>query len=447
MLAACWDLHLWRAVSAARRATDRGQYLSATADNATPARAPSKLPQPGFSRAWPGLRVFWSWWRNALGTWLPPRFRAVFGLAQQRLLLQHDNATLTLSLALPLQPGEYTLRELAVLPWGAETLGDSNDDTRNSTRIGPRADAGGGEPLARLLAPRINSLPRRLLLPARVGLRRRLSLPAAAADRLREVLGFEIDRQTPFTLDEVYYDARVISRRGDGQIEAELIVVPRANLESALAALGAPLQDTLSGVDMADAGGMPLGINLLPSAQRRRRRDPRAAWNAGLVVFAAVALAAGLWQVLSNREAATDKFETAVKQRSALAKKISAEKKQLVDLVEGLRFLQQTRNDRPSTVEVLDELTRRFPDNTYAEKISIEGNRILIIGLSSEAPRLVERLQGSKLWNSMNLTGALLPEPIKGKDRFTLSGDLTVAPAPGKSTSGRPRAANVVDQP
>ncbi len=391
-----------------------------------PARASSKLPQARFSRAWPGLRGFWTWWLTALGSWLPPRLRAVFGLAQQRLLLRHEGETLSLALTLPAQPGELPVRELAELPWTAESADE--------------------EPLSRLLVSRINSLPRWLLLPSRGGLRRRLSLPAAAADRLREVLGFEIDRQTPFTLDEVYYDARLLGRRGDGQIDAELIVVPRASLEHALDALGAPLRATLAGVDMADVDGLPLGINLLPGAQRRHHRDPRAAWNIGLAVVTLAALGAGLWQIRANREAAADAFEIEAKRRSAQAKTVSAEKKQLVDLVEGLRFLQQTRSGRPSTVEVLDELTRRLPDSTYIEKVSIEGDQIMIMGLSSEAPRLVERLQTSKLWKSMNLTGALLPDPAKGKDRFTLAAELTIAPS-ARAKPGRQGAANRAREP
>ena len=391
-----------------------------------PSRASSKLPQARFSRAWPGLRGFWTWWLTALGSWLPPRLRAVFGLAQQRLLLRHEGETLALALTLPVQPGELPMRELAELPWTAEAADE--------------------EPLSRLLVSRINSLPRWLLLPGRAGLRRRLSLPAAAADRLREVLGFEIDRQTPFTLDEVYYDARLLGRRGDGQIDAELIVVPRASLEHALDGLGASLRATLAGVDMADADGLPLGINLLPGAQRRRHRDPRAAWNIGLAVVALAALSAGLWQIRANREAAADAFEIEAKRRSAQAKTVSTEKKQLVDLVEGLRFLQQTRSGRPSTVEVLDELTRRLPDSTYIEKVSIEGDRILIMGLSSEAPLLVERLQTSKLWQSMNLTGALLPDPAKGKDRFTLAAELTIAPS-ARAKPVRQGAANQAREP
>lgn len=358
---------------------------------------------------------------NALGSWLPPRLRAVFGLAQQRLLLQRQDDTLSLVLALPAQPGETPLRPLAELPWDATS-------------------AAAEEPLSRMLAPRINSLPRWLLLPVRSGLRRRIALPAAAVDRLRDVLGFEIDRQTPFAADEVYYDARLIGRRGDGQIDAELVVVPRASLEQSLAGLGPSLTATLAGVDMVDAEGRPLGVNLLPGAQRSRRRDPRAVWNLTLIAVTLAAAGAGLWQIRENRSAAADAFEVEAKRRSQQARKVSEEKKQLVDLVEGLRFLQQTRNGRPSTVEVLEELTRRMPDNTFVEKVSIEGDRILIIGLSSEAPRLVERLQSSKLWNSMNLTGQLMTDPTKGKDRFTLEAKLAVVATEKGRRAAKPGA-------
>ncbi|HTL14900.1 MAG TPA: PilN domain-containing protein [Thermomonas sp.] len=333
--------------------------------------------------------------------------RAVFGLAQQRLLVETRGDMLQLGLTLPAQPGEAPVRTLAELPQEAV-----------ATAV--------GDPLARILSPRIAGLPRWLVLPASTGLRRRLTLPAAAADRLRDVLGFEIDRQTPFSADDVHHDARLIGRRGD-QLDAELVVVPRAALDQALATLGEPLVATLAGVDIAGPDGLPLGVNLLPGARRRRRRDPRAAWNAGLVVIALAAAGAGLWQIRGNREAAADALEAAVKLRSQKARDVSAQKKELVDLVEGLRFLQQTRNGRPTTVEVLDELTRRLPDDTYVEKVSIEGDNLLIIGLSSQAPQLVEKLQSSKLWHAMNFTGALMPDPTKGKDRFTLVAQLTVS--------------------
>src|SRR3546814_12680797 len=81
-----------------------------------------------------------------------------------------------------------------------------------------------------------------------------MSLPAAAAERLRDVVAFEIDRQTPFAAADVHYDAHVLGRNGE-QIEAELVVVPRATFDAAMAALGT-VPGTVAGVDV---GGDELG--------------------------------------------------------------------------------------------------------------------------------------------------------------------------------------------
>ena len=409
---------------------------------------------------------------------MPARLRAVFGLGGQRLLLRREGDELVLAMvaapgeAPPRTPGAgAALRDFGSVPW--EAVAQHGDETP------PAVD-----PLSAVLAPRVESLPRWLLLPAQGALRRHVTLPGAAADRLRDVLRFEIDRQTPFSVDEVYFDARPLGRRGDGMIDAELVVIPRARLDAALAALAPPLRATLAGVDLAlpnaidspaaapgaaaqgaqppgadplaagvAAAAVPaegafaplapvsaLGVNLMPSAQRRHRRDPLAVWNLALGALATAAIALGLWQILANRTAAADAYEAETKQRSAQARKVAAERKQLIDLVEGLRFLQQTRSGRPTSVEVLADLTRRLPDSTYVERVTIEDRRLMVVGLSSEASRLVERLQGSDLWRSMTLTGALQPDPRTGKDRFTLTAELVVE-TPAERKPAKPNGA------
>jgi general secretion pathway protein L len=304
------------------------------------------------------------------------------------------------------------VQEIAQLPWTAQEAGQ------------------GDELLASLLVPRVSDMPRWLLLPAGAGLRRRLPFPAAAAERLRDVVGFEIDRQTPFAVADVRFDARVVSRDGD-QIEAELVAVPRATLDASLASLGT-LGGTIAGVDMAGDDGRPLGINLLADARRHRRADPWRAWNWAFAALAVVALALAMWQVLANRRAAADAFAEKADARARQARQVATEKRQLVDLVEGMAFLQRTRAARPTTVEVLDELGRLLPDSTYLEKLSIEGDQILLIGQSSEASALVGQLEGSKLWRSPALTGALQPDPRTHRDRFTMTAQLAVDAAPDK---------------
>jgi general secretion pathway protein L len=368
---------------------------------------------PGLGRSMGAASRFFSWWRDALSSWLPARWRALFGLAAERLLLVPQAGEVQL-----LKAGPAGLEPLAALPLPVTPA---------------ELDA--------VLESRLASLPRWSLLPAVQVLRRPLLLPAAAAERLREVVGFEIDRQTPFTAEAVYFDARIVGRRADGQLEAELVVVRRQGVDRALESLG-PIAQGLAGLDVADADGQPLGVNLLPPALRVRRASPARTWNLIAVVVALLALVFAGWQVLSNRRAAADGFAAEVERSAAQARGVAAQRQQLVDLVEGARFLQAQRAARPTTVEILDELTRLLPDNTYLEKVSVEGDRLLLIGLSPEAPGLVKVLEGSKLWTSPALTGALQMDRRTRLDRFSMTAQLAGPKPPSNTAKPARRTAN-----
>src|SRR5690606_8485735 len=90
----------------------------------------------------------------------------------------------------------------------------SVQDADGLRELAPRVPVVDGD--ATFLPPEYANLPRWLLLPAGLGLRRRLALPAAAAERLRDVVGYEIERQTPFAADAVAFDAHLLDRSGAG---------------------------------------------------------------------------------------------------------------------------------------------------------------------------------------------------------------------------------------
>jgi general secretion pathway protein L len=340
---------------------------------------------------------FFAWWGRSLAAWLPRAWRSVLGFDRGRLLLGIDGD----GLQLRLQDGDG-LRDLGRMPLPAELEVDGDDV------------------LGAVLSPSVAELPRWLLLPAGDCLRRRLVLPAAAAERLRDVVGFEIDRQTPFAAEDAAYDARLLSRRdGDGQLDVELVVVPRVVLDAQRNALGAQSR-WLAGADVAGANGEPLGVNLLPPASRFAPSDPWRAWNLALAAVALLAIAAMLWQMLDNRRTAADAFAVVADRQANAARNVSVQRQRLVDLVQGQSFLDRSRSGRATAVEVLDELSRRLPDDTYLEKFAMEGDRITLLGLSHQASALIGRLEGSKLWRAPALTGALVPDPRTRRDRFTL---------------------------
>lgn len=386
------------------------------------------------ARLRPGAGGAIKWWTTSLAAWLPLRWRQALGIDRGRLLLQVDGEALQLRV----QQGDE-VRDLGhapgllILPGHPDSEASALDSiTLDAAQL--RAGAA-GDPLLRLLAPGAADLPRWLLLPAATSLRRRLPLPAAARERLRDVVGFEIERQTPFTADAVAFDARVLGRHGaDGPLDVELVVVPDTVIAPLRAALG-PIAGTLAGIDVAGADGAPLGVNLLPPALRRGRIDTWRVWNLVLLAVALIATAALLMQWLDNRRAAADEVRERIAQKAAAGRRAAAERQQLVHLIEGQAFLDAARASQPTAIEILDELSNRLPDSTYLEKVAIEGERLMLIGLSREAATLPERLKDATLWRNPALAGALQPDPTSGRDRFTLTADLAPPPAPTRPTA------------
>ncbi|RMD61466.1 MAG: hypothetical protein D6826_09855, partial [Alphaproteobacteria bacterium] len=164
-----------------------------------------------------GAARFLRWWGAELWACLPAELRETARRGRQRLVVEITESKATFSEA----RGKHLKR------LGAVTL--------ESGKSGDGAAAGNeGADAQRAMVARIidnagmRSAQVALRLPRGQVLRRVVDLPAAAAENLREVLGFEMDRHTPFKAQEVYYDYRV--KEVDPQrkrLKVDLVVIPR----------------------------------------------------------------------------------------------------------------------------------------------------------------------------------------------------------------------------
>lgn len=352
-----------------------------------------RLGQAG-ARIAPGAGGFWVWWKRSLLSCLPESWQALLGCSDARLLLLPDAQQVQLGL---LQRGQY--QRLQALP----------------APLTPAA-------LEAALPARWARLPRFALLPSAAVLCKPLRLPAAAEARMHDVLGFEIDRQTPFTAAQAYHDVRLVQRRADGQLDVELVVAPRTRVENLLPQDA--WQGQLDGVDAADAGGEPMAVNLLPQALRRQRQDPMQRLDRMLLLGSLVMLVLAAWQLLDNRRQAAAALEAQVEASAQRARAVANQRQQLQDLVDGQAFFAQQRSAQPSPTALINELSQRLGDDTSLEKLSVASGRMQLIGLSGSASSLVSTLEGSPLWKTPSLTGVLQTGAQGGQERFTLSAEL-----------------------
>lgn len=353
-------------------------------------------------------------WLRSLGDTLlaalPVSLRRQLGAGRRRLLLQANGNELQLR---ALVDEQATLVGMVPL-----------DDPQLLEELRGRLDAGAG------------GVPRWLLLDASRVLRPVLAVPAGAEPRLREMMAHEIDRQTPFAPEQVSFEPRVLARdAATRQLRVELVVLPLARLQESLQRLG-PLAPGLAGIDVVGADGAALGVNLLPTAARANRGDRARIFNMALALATVVVLFAALWTTLGNREGA----HVAWGARVAAAQKEAREARKLRGALEAsvraANFLARQRARQPTVLELLADLSRRLPDDTWLEKIAVNDGAVVLIGQSARASALVGLLQDSPLIHKPTLTGSVQADPRTGKERFTLTAVVAGSEAEKEAADG-----------
>ena len=267
-----------------------------------------------------------------------------------------------------------------------------------------------------------------ILLSAEQALYKSLTLPVMAAADLRDALAFQIDRQTPFSPDDVYFDYRVRERDDDAKrLSIELVVAPRTVVERAVTtARGLGFATAAVGVGGIN-GADPFELNLLPRAMANRRR------NVGPLIAAAVivALAAGAWTVaqaaldqkVADADALTERVDL-VRQR---ANKLQALKDQRDALIEESQFLRQRKAQAPKPVLFVEELTRVLPDHTWLFHLQQDGTRLRLSGYTSDASSLIGLVGALPMFSGPKFGSPVTHDPRREKDRFNLVVEFNTA--------------------
>lgn len=343
-------------------------------------------------------RAAWRWWRDGLLAWLPLRMRRWLAGSSRRLVIGVDAA------------GYALVREVA---------GQAPLELERLDRLSPDWSA-----VARWFR---TEQARQLIVrvPADHALLRILPLPLAAEKNLRQVMGFEMDRLTPFAAAQVYYDAIMLERQVEQRrLRVELTALPRIEVEPVLAQLR---QQGLL-LDVLDvAGGRP-GLNLLPLEQRPRRgvwaKRLRRTVIALVVLLVAVAALLPLWQqrlLAIEMTARINQIQKAANQALTL-------RDQLDRALEASRILSHKKQTLPPQVELLRELTLILPNDTWLERLQIKGDSLQIIGQSAKASALIRLIEASPLLSSATFMSPVTTDPRTNKERFVVGARIGKEP-------------------
>lgn len=263
------------------------------------------------------------------------------------------------------------------------------------------------------------------LPPAQI-LRRRIELPLVALENLREVVGFEIDRYTPFRADEVAYDARVASVDSQAQrARVELLVAPRSLLEGAmdLATRLGFVPDRISVAEGADEGPMP--INLLPPVDSSAGSRLIAKLSVGLAAIALGLVATAAWLPLERKHQELAFYEERLGKARAAAAEATALRDRMMQSLARSRFLVERRKATPLVVSLLKEATDRLNDQTWVVKLHLTGQEVTLSGYSTAASPLIANLEESDLFEAVRFGSPVTTDSRIGRERFNLIAKVT----------------------
>ena len=354
---------------------------------------------------WRGVAAFWSWWISELSGMLPPRVRHVLMPRAQRLFLELDGTDVVMSQGTAQDKQEltrYTLGEADAAPLKLSTEDKAHQQARELV----------------LCLPRDNVLSRSL------------TLPLAAEENLREVLSFEMDRQTPFTAEQVYYDFSVAARSAaERTLTVDLVLATRRMLDELLARLDSRgLHPDRVTIDCGEDGGFA-AVNLLPVENRQRKAVTPRLVNLALGALAVLLLVSIVSLPLMNKREKITALEPLLETASAKAEEAHRLRKEVDQLTANSRFLTDKKQSSLPVLQVMDELTRILPDDTWITRLDIKGTELQIQGQSSSAAALIPLIESSSILQNPRFRSPVTQVPRSDVERFHLSAE-TRGPTP-----------------
>jgi general secretion pathway protein L len=348
---------------------------------------------------WRQLVSFWSWWSGVLLDMLPGEVRRKLLPGVTRLYLDMEGEEVVASIG----TAESHQEVVRYSPGGGKRETGKKDSEAVRYRIRQATEV-------------VLCLPRDQVLTKQV------TLPLAAEENLREVLGFEMDRETPFTAAQVYYDGIVLERRPkESTLILQLILTPRKVLDDLLVRLAElgfhPLQ-----VTNRDADGNPVSANLIPPGERSRNTDKTKYLNIGLGMVLLLLLITAISLPLLHKSKVIHTLESAIDMTTGQADLASKLRDKVDQLGKGTRFLVDKKQSTPLIVETIAELTRILPDDTWVTRLEINGHEVQVQGQSASAAALIPLLESSSELHNARFRSPVTQTPhAKTQERFHLS--------------------------
>jgi len=251
---------------------------------------------------------------------------------------------------------------------------------------------------------------------------RHRKVPVAAVERIGDVLALEIERATPFRLEDVRHAWRLIGPAplDDASLQVVHVIAKRRLIDPLLAearSIGVPI----SVVDVVGAEGGRMGFNLLSRGEAAPSLARRLSW----VIATAAALlvlvcAATVVAALQRQEKALAQLEVETNAARTQAQAVRKRVQDADTLSDRIGALRLRRAEGIRVIALWEEVTRLLPDAAWVTNVRIENDMLWIDGYARSASELVGIVARSPMFSSVALSAPVVREEARASERFQI---------------------------
>jgi general secretion pathway protein L len=265
-------------------------------------------------------------------------------------------------------------------------------------------------------------------IPADAVVVRRIAVPVQAREFLAGIIRNQIERLSPWYADEVVYGFNAeVNAEDPASLDAQVFIVLRSAVDQArteLDAIGLPVDRIVT--------RQPGARDLLPDANEMKsvalwsrladvKPESLAATcrRVGAAIAAAVIVSFGvsLWAMTSAASLGNESEEVMAREKALQRQIQGPTPMSMLNPRERAWYAKETS---PTASIVLEALSRALPDGAYLTELRLEQGTLRIIGLTKDAPSLIEPLERSGHLSEVHFSAPTMRGPDGSLFRFNI---------------------------
>ncbi|TRX74082.1 hypothetical protein FM069_15170 [Pseudomonas mangiferae] len=267
-----------------------------------------------------------------------------------------------------------------------------------------------------------------LVLPDSRVLHKTLRLPQEVRNEVRDVVGYQLSRLTPFPAEKLYYDACAFGSVGsDGMLDVDLAAVPKAYADPLIEQV-----ERLTGFRVSRLGvDGERPFNLFGRPRVPGRWWKRLSLNSWLLAALLISLLACIAAPLVKERQLVIERKQQIAALQGEVTGLMATSDMLEKNLASLNYLIEQRSKLPLTTAVVAEMSQVVPDNIYMADLRVQGDTVTMTGYGTDVVNLIDLINDSPLFDGARFTSPVSRNARTGLDQFTVSARLT--PSTGAS--------------